>query len=104
MRGVGCDSPEIRLAEKKPRRVERRKTNELSTDFGCIDGADREGVVERRGPSMKEGGKFEGENERRRQKPRRQITMAPPAGIIHQLSPTRISLGVCNEHFACANK
>jgi hypothetical protein len=51
MRGVG-DSLEIRLAKKK--KTSSGGKSDPSTDFGCTSGVDRECVVERRGPSMKE--------------------------------------------------
>jgi len=37
------------------------KTNGLSAGFGCTSEVDRESVVERRGPSMKERDKLGGE-------------------------------------------
>ena len=59
-RVVECKGPVGHNSQKNSRN-RAVKTNSLSVDFGCTSEVDRECVVERRGPSMKERDKLGGE-------------------------------------------
>jgi hypothetical protein len=94
MQKVDRDSLEIRGKNSK---IERWKTS-LSTDFGCTSKVDREGVVERRGLSMKEREKLGGTRSGSATETKATNHYASLGYHRRHPSTVSIALGVCDGH------